>query len=271
LFDEAPEVDAGDLLLSAAEGDLVFDDVGFTYPTATVAAIQSVSLHVPAGTTLALVGRSGSGKSTLSSLIPRFFDVSRGQIRLDGQAIDRYTLSSLRQQIALVNQHVVLFEGTIADNIAYGALSQASPEAIARAADAAQVTEFTRNLPLGLNTLVGENGLLLSGGQRQRIAIARAILKDAPILILDEATSALDSESERYIQQALEHLMKNRTTIIIAHRLSTIEKADQIVVMEQGQVMEQGTHHDLLSQGGHYAALHRLQFASGADSSQAGV
>lgn len=268
LFDEAPEVDVGDLSLSKAEGDLVFDDVGFTYPTATVAAIQSVSLHVPAGTTLALVGRSGSGKSTLSSLIPRFFDVGRGQIRLDGQAIDRYTLASLRQQIALVNQHVVLFEGTIADNIAYGALSQASPEAIAQAADAAQVTEFTRNLPDGLNTMVGENGLLLSGGQRQRIAIARAILKDAPILILDEATSALDSESERFIQRALEHLMKNRTTIIIAHRLSTIEKADQIVVMEQGQVLEQGTHHDLLSQGGHYAALHRLQFSSNADAKQ---
>jgi subfamily B ATP-binding cassette protein MsbA len=161
----------------------------------------------------------------------------------------------------LVNQHVVLFEGTIADNIAYGALASASPEAIAQAADAAQVTEFTRHLPDGLNTMVGENGLLLSGGQRQRIAIARAILKDAPILILDEATSALDSESERHIQRALEHLMQNRTTLIIAHRLSTIEKADQIVVMEQGQVLEQGTHRELLARGGHYAALHQLQFA----------
>ena len=261
LFDEAPEVDTGDVTLGKAQGDIVFDRVGFTYPNATAPAIRSVSLHVPAGSTVALVGRSGSGKSTLSSLIPRFFDVSEGQIRLDGQAIDRYTLESLRQQIALVNQHVVLFEGTIAANIAYGALASASPEAIAQAADAAQVTEFTRHLPDGLNTMVGENGLLLSGGQRQRIAIARAILKDAPILILDEATSALDSESERHIQTALEHLMTNRTTLIIAHRLSTIEKADQIVVMEHGQVLEQGTHSELLARGGHYAALHRLQFA----------
>ena len=260
LFDEAPEVDTGNVKLGKAQGDIVFDRVGFTYPNATAAAIRSVSLHVPAGSTVALVGRSGSGKSTLSSLIPRFFDVSEGQIRLDGQAIDRYTLESLRQQIALVNQHVVLFEGTIAANIAYGALANASPEAIAQAADAAQVTEFTQHLPDGLNTMVGENGLLLSGGQRQRIAIARAILKDAPILILDEATSALDSESERHIQRALEHLMQNRTTLIIAHRLSTIEKADQIVVMEHGQVLEQGTHSELLARGGHYAALHRLQF-----------
>jgi subfamily B ATP-binding cassette protein MsbA len=263
LFDEAPEVDTGDVKLGKAQGDIVFDRVGFTYPNATAPAIRSVSLHVPAGSTVALVGRSGSGKSTLSSLIPRFFDVSEGQIRLDGQAIDRYTLESLRQQIALVNQHVVLFEGTIAANIAYGALANASPEAIAQAADAAQVTEFTQHLPDGLNTMVGENGLLLSGGQRQRIAIARAILKDAPILILDEATSALDSESERHIQRALEHLMQNRTTLIIAHRLSTIEKADQIVVMEHGQVLEQGTHSELLARGGHYAALHRLQFADG--------
>jgi subfamily B ATP-binding cassette protein MsbA len=260
LFDEAPEVDTGDVTLGKAQGDIVFDHVGFTYPNATAPAIRAVSLHVPAGSTVALVGRSGSGKSTLSSLIPRFFDVSEGQIRLDGQAIDRYTLESLRQQIALVNQHVVLFEGTIAANIAYGALANASPEAIAQAADAAQVTEFTQHLPDGLNTMVGENGLLLSGGQRQRIAIARAILKDAPILILDEATSALDSESERHIQRALEHLMQNRTTLIIAHRLSTIEKADQIVVMEHGQVLEQGTHSELLARGGHYAALHRLQF-----------
>jgi subfamily B ATP-binding cassette protein MsbA len=261
LFDEAPELDTGELTLGKAQGDIVFDRVGFTYPNATAPAIRSVSLHVPAGSTVALVGRSGSGKSTLSSLIPRFFDVSEGQIRLDGQAIDRYTLESLRQQIALVNQHVVLFEGTIADNIAYGALAHASPEAVAQAADAAQVTEFTQHLPDGLNTWVGENGLLLSGGQRQRIAIARAILKDAPILILDEATSALDSESERHIQRALEHLMKNRTTLIIAHRLSTIEQADQIVVMEQGQVLEQGTHQELLARGGHYAALYRLQFS----------
>lgn len=263
LFDEAPEVDEGSLKLGRTQGDIVFDRVGFTYPTSNSPALKSVSLHIAAGSTTALVGRSGSGKSTLSSLIPRFFDATEGQIRLDGQPIERYTLESLRQQIALVNQHVVLFEGTIADNIAYGALANASGEAVAQAADAAQVSEFTKHLPDGLNTLVGENGLLLSGGQRQRIAIARAILKDAPILILDEATSALDSESERHIQRALEHLMKNRTTLIIAHRLSTIEKADQIVVMEQGQLLEQGAHHELMAQNGLYAALHHLQFTTG--------
>lgn len=264
LFDEAPEVDRGEQVLTQSRGDLRFEGVGFAYPNTENVALKNIDLHIAPGQTVALVGRSGSGKSTLSSLIPRFFDVTTGCIRLDGEPIERYTLESLRQQIALVNQHVVLFEGTIAENIAYGALAHASPEAIAQAAEAAQVTEFTRHLPAGINTLVGENGLLLSGGQRQRIAIARAILKDAPILILDEATSALDTESERHIQRALEHLMKNRTTLIIAHRLSTIEKADQIVVMERGEVIERGTHHELLQRGGHYAALHQLQFADAA-------
>jgi len=261
LFDEAPEVDRGELVMGKSQGDLRFERVGFAYPNAENVALKDVNLHIAPGQTVALVGRSGSGKSTLSSLIPRFFDASSGVIRLDGEPIEHYTLESLRQQISLVNQHVVLFEGTIAENIAYGALANASPEAIAQAAEAAQVSEFMRHLPAGLDTLVGENGLLLSGGQRQRIAIARAILKDAPILILDEATSALDTESERLIQRALEHLMKNRTTLIIAHRLSTIEKADQIVVMERGEILERGTHHELLQRGGHYAALHQLQFA----------
>jgi subfamily B ATP-binding cassette protein MsbA len=260
LFDEAPEIDHGKVVLTESRGDVVFEGVGFSYPNAEMDALKNIDLHIAPGKTVALVGRSGSGKSTLSSLIPRFFDVSSGCIRLDGAPIDHYTLESLRQQISLVNQHVVLFEGTIAENIAYGALANASPEAVAQAAEVAQVTEFTRHLPAGLDTLVGENGLLLSGGQRQRIAIARAILKDAPILILDEATSALDTESERLIQRALEHLMKNRTTLIIAHRLSTIEKADQIVVMERGEIIERGSHQDLLKQGGHYAALHQLQF-----------
>ena len=260
LFDEPSETDQGVISLDKTRGDLVFEDVSFTYLQSEQPALSAINLHIAPGQTVALVGRSGSGKSTLSNLIPRFFDVSGGSIRLDGESIDRYTLASLRHQIALVNQHVVLFDGTIAENIAYGALSNASKEAIEQAADAAQVTEFTRHLPAGLDTLVGENGLLLSGGQRQRIAIARAILKDAPILILDEATSALDTESERHIQRALENLMKNRTTLIIAHRLSTIEKAHQIVVMDRGQIVEQGTHQALLSRQGHYAALHQLQF-----------
>ena len=265
LFDEPGETDTGQVQLNQAHGDIRFDNVSFTYPNATTAAIKSLSLHIPSGKTLALVGRSGSGKSTLASLIPRFFDATAGQISIDGQGIDQFTLQSLRQQISLVNQHVVLFDGTIADNIAYGSLSNASQSAIEQAAEAAQVTEFTRHMPLGLNTVVGENGLLLSGGQRQRIAIARAILKNAPILILDEATSALDTESERHIQRALENLMKNRTTIIIAHRLSTIENADKIIVMDRGEILEEGRHAQLLELGGHYAALHQLQFKQLAD------
>jgi len=265
LFDEPTENDKGALVLRKSSGNLLFDRVSFTYPNAKTPAVKNIDLRIASGTTLALVGRSGSGKSTLASLIPRFFDVSMGSIQLDGSAIDQYTLESLRQQIALVNQHVVLFDGTIAENIAYGALSKSSPESIAKAAEAAQVTEFSKHLPDGLNTLVGENGLLLSGGQRQRIAIARAILKDAPILILDEATSALDTESERHIQKALENLVKNRTTIIIAHRLSTIESADQIAVMEHGEIVEHGSHATLLKHNGHYAALHRIQFADKSD------
>lgn len=260
LFDEPGENDAGPSELRAARGDIRFESVSFSYPNSSSPALQQVSLHLAAGKTLALVGRSGSGKSTLASLLPRFFDASAGQILLDGQPIQQYTLESLRRQLSLVNQHVVLFDGTIADNIAYGALSQASLADIQQAAEAAQVTEFTQHLPEGLNTVVGENGLLLSGGQRQRIAIARAILKNAPILILDEATSALDTESERHIQRALENLMKNRTTIIIAHRLSTIESADTIVVMERGEILEQGKHTELMQANGHYAALHQLQF-----------
>jgi subfamily B ATP-binding cassette protein MsbA len=263
LFDEAPEKDNGTEDLIQSKGSVAFDNVTFTYPASTEPALKSVSLTVEPGKTLAVVGKSGSGKSTLASLIPRFFDVEDGVIEIDGRPINNYTLKSLRNQIALVNQHVILFEGTIAENIAYGALEGASPEAIEAAATAANVMEFAQHLPDQLQTLIGENGLLLSGGQRQRIAIARAILKDAPILILDEATSALDTESERHIQNALEQLMRNRTTIIIAHRLSTIEKADQIVVMERGSIIERGTHQELLSSGGHYAALHRLQFAEG--------
>lgn len=259
LFSEQPEPDSGQLVLGGLRREIVLDRVSFAYPNTSKPVLTNISLNITAGSTVALVGRSGSGKSTLASLLPRFFDPSEGQILIDGTPIEFFSLASLRSQIALVNQNVVLFDGTIAENIAYGSMANASQEAIAKAADAAQVTEFTRHLPNGLQTLVGENGLRLSGGQRQRIAIARALLKDAPILILDEATSALDTESERHIQQALERLMKNRTTLIIAHRLSTIENADQILVMDQGQVIERGTHSSLMNNGENYKNLHKMR------------
>ncbi len=260
LFDEEPEKNTGSVALKDAKGRVEFREVSFTYPKSETEALKKVSFRIEPGETVALVGRSGSGKSTLAGLLPRFYDVQQGQILLDDRPLSDYTLESLRNQIALVNQHVVLFEGTIAENIAYGALSGASEEAIRAAADAAMVTEFAERLPEGLNTLIGENGFLLSGGQRQRIAIARAILKDAPLLILDEATSALDTESERFIQTALEHVIKDRSTLVIAHRLSTIERADRILVMEQGVVVEQGSHAELLAQGGSYARLYNMQF-----------
>ena len=260
LFDEEPEKNTGSVALKDAKGRVEFREVSFTYPKSETEALKKVSFRIEPGETVALVGRSGSGKSTLAGLLPRFYDVQQGQILLDDRPLSDYTLESLRNQIALVNQHVVLFEGTIAENIAYGALSGASEEAIRAAADAAMVTEFAKRLPEGLNTLIGENGFLLSGGQRQRIAIARAILKDAPLLILDEATSALDTESERFIQTALEHVIKDRSTLVIAHRLSTIERADRILVMEQGVVVEQGSHAELLAQGGSYARLYNMQF-----------
>jgi len=257
LFDEPAEQDIGREVLVSTRGHIAFKNVTFTYPGNESPTLHNISLDIPAGKTLALVGKSGSGKSTMSSLIPRFFDVQSGRIELDGKPIEQYTLKSLRSHIALVNQHVVLFEGTIAENIAYGALENASTEAIEAAAKAAYVMDFAQDLPNGLQTMIGENGLKLSGGQRQRIAIARAILKDAPILILDEATSALDNASERHIQKALENLMQNRTTIIIAHRLSTIEKTDQIVVMNHGKVIERGNHQALLSNMGPYYKLHQ--------------
>jgi subfamily B ATP-binding cassette protein MsbA len=221
--------------------------------------LADVNLHVAPGETVAIVGRSGSGKSTLVSLLPRFHDPESGAVLLDGVDIRRYRRRDLRNQLAMVSQDVMLIEDTIRNNIAFGTPS-ADDEAVLRAARAAHVLEFAEELPLGLDTPIGERGTLLSGGQRQRVAIARAVLKDAPILILDEATSALDAESERLVQTALTGLLRGRTTLVIAHRLSTIERADRIVVMDEGRIVETGTHAALLAAGGTYAVLHRMQF-----------
>ena len=214
-----------------------------------------------AGKTLAIVGHSGSGKSTLVSLLPRFYDVESGEILLDGRPVQEYQLSNLRENISLVSQDVVLFNDTIANNLAYGQLKQSSRAALLQAAEAAHVIDFAKEMPDGLETIVGDRGVLLSGGQRQRIAIGRALLKNAPVLILDEATSSLDTRSERRIQEALSVLMKGRTTLVIAHRLSTVEKADQIIVLDEGNIVESGTHQELLALGGLYASLYRMQFS----------
>jgi subfamily B ATP-binding cassette protein MsbA len=261
VIDEVPEPDSGHHRVDRVRGELEFDKVAFRYRDDGDVVLHELDLRIPEGKTVALVGRSGSGKSTLASLLPRFNADWSGRILLDGVPLEDYQLHNLREQIALVNQQVVLFNGTIAENIAYGAMAGCDAQKVQAAAEAAHVMEFAGRLPKGLQTEVGESGVLLSGGQRQRIAIARAILKDAPVLILDEATSALDSESERHIQEALELVMEGRTTLVIAHRLSTVEKADMIVVLDQGRIVEQGTHQALLEQGGAYAALYRLQFA----------
>ncbi len=260
LVDTPSEQDHGKQVIARAKGNLVFEHVSLSYHSDDRYALSDVSLDIPAGQSVALVGASGSGKSTLANLVPRFYSPTSGRILLDGHDLADLTLASLRANIALVSQEVVLFNDTIAANISYGQMREVPEAEIIAAAEAAHAMEFIRELPEGLNTLVGEKGVRLSGGQRQRLAIARAILKDAPVLILDEATSALDSESERHVQAALETLMQGRTTLVIAHRLSTIEKADRIVVMQKGRIVEMGTHPELLAAEGVYAQLHRIQF-----------
>jgi ATP-binding cassette, subfamily B, bacterial MsbA len=259
LLDTPAEHDPGSLVLENAQGDIVFRHVNFAYPNTERLALQNINLHIHAGQTMALVGASGGGKSTIGALIPRFLTPSSGEVLIDGHDVQTLTLESLRSNIAWVGQDVVLFNDSIHVNIAYGSLVDHTLEDIIAAAKAANAWEFISQLPQGLDTHIGENGSRLSGGQRQRIAIARALLKNAPIIILDEATSALDTESERQVQEALTNLMKNRSTLVIAHRLSTIEHADCIVVLDQGRVVEMGTHEALLRQNGYYSNLQRIQ------------
>ncbi len=260
VIDTDKEIDTGTYTVDRARGEIEFRNVGFRYGSSSQAVLDDISVKFPAGSVTALVGHSGSGKTTLAGLLPRFYAHDTGQILLDGHDLSDYQLENLRAQIALVSQEVVLFNDTIAGNIAYGALAGIDREAVLDAARAAHAMEFIEQLPEGLDTRLGEHGTLLSGGQRQRLAIARALLKDAPILILDEATSALDSESERVIQEALKQVMKDRTTLVIAHRLSTIENADQVIVLRSGKVIEMGTHDELLAKGRAYANLYHTQF-----------
>ncbi len=266
-LDEARETDTGTREVDRVEGRIEFRNVNFGYASGAGPVLKDLNLIIQPGQTVALVGKSGSGKSTLASLIPRFYEPDSGEILLDGQPIREYRLDALRHQIALVTQQVTLFNGTLADNIAYGALASASDEAIADAIARAHADVFISELPEGLSTVVGDDGVLLSGGQRQRVAIARALLKDAPVLILDEATSALDTTAERHIQAALEEVMRGRTTLVIAHRLSTIENADVILVMQDGRIVESGRHAALLAEGGVYAELYNAQFEEAAGES----
>ncbi|MFU2316740.1 lipid A ABC transporter ATP-binding protein/permease MsbA [Rahnella sp. PCH160] len=260
ILDMEQEKDEGKLEVKRVKGEVEFKNVTFSYPGRDIPALRDISFALPEGKTVALVGRSGSGKSTIANLLTRFYDIQEGKILMDGHDLREYTLSSLRDQVALVSQNVHLFNDTIANNIAYARTDLYSREEIEKAARMAYAMDFIGKMEKGLDTVIGENGVLLSGGQRQRIAIARALLRDSPILILDEATSALDTESERAIQAALDELQKNRTSLVIAHRLSTIEKADEILVIEDGCIVERGSHAQLLEERGVYSQLYRMQF-----------
>ncbi|HEX2596140.1 MAG TPA: lipid A export permease/ATP-binding protein MsbA, partial [Luteimonas sp.] len=265
VMDAADEVDSGTRPLQRAQGLIEFRDVGARYEGQAQPALEHISFSARPGSVTAIVGRSGSGKSTLVKLIPRFYEPASGQILLDGHPLREYRLADLRRQVALVGQQVMLLDSSIAANVAYGELEGASDEQLHRAVSGANAMEFVERLPDGLDASIGSRGGRLSGGQRQRLAIARAMLKDAPILILDEATAALDTESERLVQDALARLMPDRTTLVIAHRLSTIEHADQVLVLDQGRLVEQGTHAELIARGGLYAHLHRMQFREPVD------